>query len=141
MLMGLNLGTDLINKIKQIILDTSYPIGRVITSVENTNPGTYLGGTWVPFGSGRTLVGVDIDQTEFDSIEKTGGSKYLQEHGHDLRYKLGSTGSSNNWVVDAGNTSNGYVTSAGNNAIKTSGTGNSGNLQPYITVYFWKRTA
>jgi hypothetical protein len=25
--------------------------------------------------------------------------------------------------------------------INSAGTGNSGNLQPYITVYFWKRTA
>lgn len=43
---------------------------------ENINPSTYLGfGTWVLWGSGRVPVGVDTSQTEFNTVEKTGGEK------------------------------------------------------------------
>lgn len=52
-----------------------YPIGAIYTSVVNTNPSTFIGGTWNAFGSGRTLVGVDTGQTEFDLVEETGGAK------------------------------------------------------------------
>ena len=52
-----------------------YPIGSIYTSVVNVNPNTYFGGTWSAFATGRTLVGVDTGQTEFDAIEETGGAK------------------------------------------------------------------
>lgn len=43
-------------------------------SVNNVNPGTYLTGTtWVAWGAGRVPVGVDTTQTEFDTVEETGG--------------------------------------------------------------------
>ena len=57
-------------------IDMIYPIGSIYISVNNVNPGTYLTGTtWVAFASGRTLVGVDTTQTEFDTVEETGGEK------------------------------------------------------------------
>ena len=52
-----------------------YPIGSIYKSTSNTNPGSIFGGTWVSYGTGRTLVGVDTSQTEFDTVEETGGSK------------------------------------------------------------------
>ena len=54
----------------------AFPVGSVFISVVSTNPGTLLGyGTWVAFGAGRMLVGIDAGQTEFDTVEETGGSK------------------------------------------------------------------
>ena len=48
----------------------SWPIGSVFISVVSTSPATLLGGgTWVAFGAGRVLVGLDAGQTEFDTVE------------------------------------------------------------------------
>ena len=52
-----------------------YPVGSIYIGVNNTNPGTLFGGTWVSFGTGKTLVGVDANDTSFDTIEETGGNK------------------------------------------------------------------
>lgn len=58
------------------LLSLAWPIGSVFVSVANTNPATLLGfGTWVAFGTGRCLVGLDAGQTEFDTLEKVGGEK------------------------------------------------------------------
>jgi microcystin-dependent protein len=54
----------------------AFPVGSIFISVDQTNPGSVLGyGTWAAFGPGRTLVGFDNSQTEFDAAEKTGGEK------------------------------------------------------------------
>lgn len=65
-----------IDEIKQAIIDTIYPIGSIYMSVSSTNPGTTFGvGTWEAWGSGRVPVGVDSNDTSFDTVEETGGSK------------------------------------------------------------------
>lgn len=54
----------------------AFPVGSVFLSVVSTNPSTLLGyGTWSSFGAGRVLVGLDAGQTEFDTVEETGGAK------------------------------------------------------------------
>lgn len=131
-----------------------YPVGSIYISVINTNPSTYFGGTWVSFGSGRVLVGVDTSQTEFNSVMKTGGSKYMQNHYHDIRYAgyygegvtISDSGSGErvlninswNWTNNVANSFSGSGSNVYTNDV---GGGNSENLQPYITVYMWRRTA
>lgn len=121
----------------------AFPIGTIYTSVISTNPATTLGyGTWSAFATGRTLVGVDTGQTEFDTVEETGGAKThtlttaeIPAHSHDIY--VGNTGSGSPSVSASGTntlSSSGYITNTG-------GGGSHNNLQPYITVYFWKRTA
>lgn len=44
-------------------------------TAENTNPSTYLGGTWVAWGAGKVPVGVDDSDTDFATVEQTGGEK------------------------------------------------------------------
>ena len=45
---------------------------------ENINPETYLGfGTWQYWGSGRVPIGVNTDDTDFNTAEKTGGNKTI----------------------------------------------------------------
>src|SRR3990172_7594580 len=52
------------------------PVGFVFISVVSTNPATLLGyGTWSAFGAGRVLVGLDSGDTDFDTVEETGGAK------------------------------------------------------------------
>lgn len=53
-----------------------WPIGSVFVSVVDTNPATLLGfGTWSAIGAGKVLVGLDSGDTDFDTLEETGGAK------------------------------------------------------------------
>lgn len=59
-------GTDLFELI--------YPVGSIYMSVNNTNPSSLFGGTWVAWGSGRVPVGVNTNDANFSTVEKTGGA-------------------------------------------------------------------
>lgn len=59
----------------QECLSKIYPIGSIYMSANNVSPQTFLGGTWVAWGSGKVPVGVDTNDTSFDTVEKTGGEK------------------------------------------------------------------
>ena len=125
---------------KQIsIADVLFPIGYIYISTSNIDPGTYLGGTWERFSNGRTLVGVNESETEFNNVQKTGGSKDMQSHKHAWTgyYRNSGLSSGSNTIPVFGNDP--YTLD--NKGIQNAGTGNAGNLQPYITVYIWKRTA
>lgn len=70
-------------------IDKVYPIGSIYTSVNDTDPSTLFGGTWVRFGQGRTLVGVNSADDDFGKAEQTGGEKThtldfeeMPEHNH-----------------------------------------------------------
>lgn len=123
------------------IFDLIYPIGSIYMSVNNTNPGTLFGGTWVAWGSGRVPVGVDTTQTEFNTVEATGGSMYLQSHTHSAGILVDNqeTGGAR-YYFNPGGATNGTNFSYSLN-VDSTGLGDSGNLQPYITCYMWKRTA
>lgn len=54
----------------------AFPVGSVFIGVVATNPGTLLGyGTWSAIAAGRMLVGLDSGDTDFDTVEETGGAK------------------------------------------------------------------
>jgi hypothetical protein len=131
-----------------------------------TNPAKLLGfGTWTAFGAGRVMVGLDGSDALFDALEETGGSKdatlvshnhtgttggQSNDHSHITNGDLiqGGNVSSPSAVTDGnarplGNTTTG-VSADHNHSFTTSTQGSSGtnaNLQPYITVAMWKRTA
>lgn len=141
----LKISSDLQNVIKKVVLDTYFPVGSLYLTVGSENPNTTIGGTWVRFGNGRTLVGVDTSQTEFNTIEKTGGEKThkltldeLPKHKPEALLNTSdsnTTGSAINWQV----VNNGRF--YGGDMFKSFGGDKShNNLQPYITVYMWKRT-
>jgi len=138
----------------QTVLDAVYPVGSIYTNATNsTNPGTLLGfGTWVAFGAGRVPVGIDSGQTEFDTAEETGGAKthtlseaeipshyHLSGYGRDAAPRYGTTTGLSSVRID--NDGNAY-NSTSSAHTSSAGSGNAhNNLQPYIVVYMWKRTA
>lgn len=58
------------------IVNTIYPVGSIYISTLATNPASYLGvGTWTAWGRGRVIAGVDPNDSDFNTVEKTGGAK------------------------------------------------------------------
>lgn len=173
-------------QLRHIIGDSLYPVGSIYVNANNaTNPATLLGfGTWVAFGAGRVMVGLNAADPLFDTAEETGGSKDAVVVSHTHTGTTASSGAHTHLVVaNQGNTgapspatgptvtgansvsaygwsanSESYIlagtsgpnaglsssSGAHTHSITTDSSGSSAtnaNLQPYITVYMWKRTA
>jgi microcystin-dependent protein len=162
--------------LKDLILETTHPIGSLEINTSGINPSEYLGGGWESFGSGRTLVGVDSSDSDFNTAEETGGEKThtlttneIPAHTHGSKSLVGTwanwgegsgmvSSSANGYKVTGivsavgDNNQYGWGTSTGRDQDNTSlkidathehnsvgGGQTHNNLQPYITVYFWKR--
>ena len=145
----------------QAALAAAYPVGSIqINATNSTNPGTLLGfGTWVAFGAGRVMVGFNGSDPLFDAAEETGGSKdaVVVSHSHTATVTDPGHFHAVPESVQLLNSGNGFATGVTatartvNSASKTTGitvanstegsSGTNANLQPYITCYFWKRTA
>lgn len=131
------------------LLDFVYPIGSIYLSISSTNPGTLIGGTWVSWGAGRVPVGVDINDSDFNVVEKIGGEKKhtmtiaeMPSHSHDsLNYTDGYA----NPTLGQGSFRqllSGALAGTSYQAVKNSGSSQPFNIQQqYITCYMWKRTA
>lgn len=70
--------TDTYQPLVDALLALIYPIGSIYMSVNDTNPATFLGGTWVRWGQGRVPVGVKEDDDDFKTPEKEDGEKKHQ---------------------------------------------------------------
>jgi microcystin-dependent protein len=136
-----------------------YPVGTILTTTTSTNPDTIFGGTWAQFGQGRTLLGIGsadantattygnlaagaINRT---TVEEKGGevSHTLSvaelashTHGNIPPMNYAATPQAGGTTVAGMSQGSGYTTSGA-----TGSGGAHNNIQPYITVYFWKRTS
>lgn len=176
-------------------LNKKYPIGSIYITTTYSSPNevtNIIGGTWESYASGKTLVGVDIDNTDFNIVNKTGGNlnkivtlDNLPKHAHSIPALSGSTSSqgshshnlvwggidpnpvcvsyiagsiksmnlpgyehvqsdsnSATWFKAKPNGSHSHSITTNENTSETTGSGTSlTNLQPYITVYMYKRVA
>lgn len=148
------------------LLNHIYPVGSIYMSTSATNPTNFFGGTWVAWGAGRVPVGFNGGDGNFNSSEKTGGSKTINiEHNHGLSNARAAVGRADSSLAtmsytSGGNPHNVYfdrefsyyggISGGSKHATDTSliygNTNNGGStaasvLQPYITCYMWKRTA
>lgn len=60
---------------KEEIFDAIYPVDSIYMSINPVNPATLFGGTWIEWGKGKVPIGVDSSDTDFNSVEKSGGEK------------------------------------------------------------------
>lgn len=130
------------------------PVGSLYYNADSsTNPATLLGyGTWAAFGQGRVIVGKATSGT-FATNGATGGAEThtlttseMPSHAHtaapstsDGNVVAGGVGGSFSANLSQGGGA--YRLYPGVNGGSTGGGGAHNNLQPYIVVYAWKRTA
>lgn len=178
------------NKINR--LNKTYPIGsiyqtNIYSSAEEVN--NSIGGIWEAYAIGKTIFGVDVNDENFNVVDKTGGTnttilamENIPSHTHGIP-KLSGTAIQGSTATTGGNHTHGFndgillwssrgthglpagktygslyqqnatkaTFSAGahthsvTTVANTSGSSGSGtaftNLQPYITVYMYKRIA
>lgn len=120
-------------------LNAVYPVNSIKTTYDASNPGARLGGTWVQFSQGRVLIG-----------QGTGSDGSTS-----MTFGAGSTGG--RYTSDQINLANpqyaGYVENSPSYADRCIVRKESGGwtasekdamirlVQPYQTVYYWRRTA
>lgn len=122
------------NKLVNSIKNAMYPVGSVYITYNNVNPGTFIGGTWVQFGQGRTLIGQGTGNDGSTSMSftanNTGGKYNHSMSRNDIGYTYyGALLNSN------GNQMGVHDHNSDMKKAKIP------LLQPYITVFFWRRTA
>lgn len=178
-------------------LDKTYPVGTIFktTTYSTTSQlANAMGGKWEVYGSGKTLVGINTSDSNFNTVDKTVGSSTttlstsnIPSHNHSIPALSGTAASNgahtHNVYVYYGQSGYGitiptythyvksgylgytsttektnqnfmvtralYAASAGDHThsvtttASTTGSSGSGtaftNLQPYITVYMYKR--
>jgi hypothetical protein len=136
-----------------------YPVGSIyVNAAVSTNPATLLGfGTWTAFGAGRVMVGFDSADALFDTLEETGGSKdaivvshthtaTVVDPGHAHSYNQPVQSNAANPPGASGSQASATTTGTASTGISvtnasTGSSGTNANVQPYITVRMWKRTA
>jgi hypothetical protein len=149
-------------------LQAVYPVGSIyINATSSSNPSSLLGfGTWEAFGAGRVMVGLNASDALFDTAEETGGSKdaivvshnhtatstsTVTDPGHTHNLKMGGGGPGDgpgefqnsalsNYSNIQSNTT-GISVATSTTVASTGSSGTNANIQPYIVVRMWKRTA
>lgn len=145
-------------------VDKIYPIGSIYMSVNNVDPSTVFGGTWVQLkdrfllGSGDTYTNGATGGSA--TVTLTANQSGLKAHGHGMahthnhQHYIGGewsdgSGSSLAYTKTSGrhtftrytgydNTASSKTTTDNNTASSASEAHN--NMPPYLVVYIWKRT-
>ena len=123
-------------------LNKTYPVGSIYISTNSTSPATLFGGTWEAYGTGRTLVGINTNDGNFNTIGKTGGSSTttlaagnLPSHTHSIPVLSGSTAAAgnHNHTTSAVNITNGATSAAGGHSHTFSGTTSTAGAHTHVT--------
>ena len=147
-----------------------YPIGSIYSSTVSTNPNTLFGfGTWVAYGAGRVLIGngggftaaatggsadaIVVSHTHTGttvSTSLTGTVANIAESfansgtASGVFTKGSGTSSGTPQSTDTSSSGSFSMDASHTHTFTTGSTGSSGtnaNLQPYVVVYMWNRTA
>ena len=135
-------GRELVmSHVGQVIMSTTLDTAAKVAAI--------YGGTWAAWGAGRVPVGVNTSDSDFSTVQKTGGEKThtlstneIPSHSHTIRSGWSENSPGNDAYRYQFWGKNDLSWKGGN--LGTGSTGGGGahnNLQPYITVYMWRRTA
>ena len=156
-------GIDIDGSLGASFINALYPVGAVIFSADNTNPGVrFTGTTWTQVAEGRFIAGVGTgnDGTNTQAVpagnDSTGKYKHtlteaeLPSHNHKTFKDISSsTNNTANFAArkDASGGSQNYAiqsTTETPDVFPTSNTGSGtahNNTPPSFGLYVWKRTA
>ena len=135
-----NLATKLY--VEEEIENVRYAVGDIYISETSEDPKDKFGyGTWQLISEGRALVGVSVDDQDFQAAGQTGGEKKhtltvqeLPRHRHQINGQTSDSRSGGDQIMRKGGGSKVPTEPEGGNQPHN-------NLQPYYCVYIWKRTA
>jgi hypothetical protein len=150
--------------VKNILQEYVYPVGSIYTNASNaTNPATLLGfGVWVAFGQGRVAIGAGTGGGSTYTAGGTGGSKdaIVVSHTHTATSVVTDPGHFHSQeaynqpgIGNAGGGGARVSAVSKNTANNTTGitvattvdsngsSGTDANMQPYVVVYMWQRSA
>lgn len=121
----------------QSMFSNMYPVGSIFMSVKSTNPSTYFGGTWVAWGSGRVPVGINTSDSNFSTVEKTGGAStvtltiaQMPAHTHTFTGSSATTASKGAHTHNIGRDSDGAAGSGSVYTVHSSGVSGADNTAP-----------
>lgn len=139
-----------VEALRSVIEDSDekkYPVGRVYISLESTNPGSFLPGTWTRITEGFLY---PVGAPSSGSVGHTGGETEVSlsndNNGPHHHQQRGTT------LVDRNNPHDNYINyqGGGDNTFyikyeaQTNDVGKGkphNNMPPYLTVFMWKRTS
>lgn len=151
---GVDIDGTIGDDFKSSIADAIYPIGSVLFSTDNNNPGTrFSGTTWEQIAEGRFIAGEGTgnDGTESKAIaagEDTSG-KYnhqltegeLPAHNHGVKWSDNGVASLGGDTTSPGNSFNGNDSISYDNIQNTGSNTPHNNIPPAFGMYVWKRTS
>ena len=126
-----------------------YPVGSIYVSTSATfNPNTTWGGTWIKTANGRCLIGAN----DTYPIGSTGGYEKHTHSANNMFAKASPYGTgftmnilptgawSSDWTFTVSKATQEHRDN--NYAVRVEGTtAEASNMQPYLAVYIWERTA
>lgn len=141
-------------KVKGWVNNSQHPIGSIYISTSSTfNPQTAWGGTWVKTADGRCLIGANdtypLGSTGGEAAHYLTGNE-MPPHWHTagkvVGFKLGHTGIARSaldknseqflWIDQSSNSASSELSTTAEG-----GGASHNNMQPYLAVYIWERTA
>lgn len=136
------------------LIDRIYPVGSIYISTSSTfNPQNVWGGTWRKTADGRCLIGANdtypLGSTGGEAAHYLTGNE-MPPHGHYAgkvyNFKLDNTGIAKSAIDKYGEQflHIDQTSSASSNIFHTNAEGGGAshnNMQPYLAVYIWERTA
>lgn len=134
-----------INRTIEEYWKTIYPVGSIyISTSSNFNPNTSWGGTWRKTADGRCLIGANSTYP----LGSTGGEathlltqNEMPRHSHNTVNKYILANDTDGGKVYFNSGTDATVTQSARSTDEVGGNQPHNNMQPYLAVYIWKRTA
>lgn len=131
-------------KLLQNYTNLIMPVGTIRAFYDNDDHSKFLNFEWERIATGKTLVGINSNDTDFNLIGKQGGEKThtltvaeMPSHNHRLKYA--DQGQGGTTYLPYGATINTELGDDPSAVTMAGGNQPHNNLQPYLVVAYWRR--